>query len=74
MKYSAGITAPPHIHTGDYYAVVMSGKFRHYLESENEYKVMTPGATWFQRGDVVHGDDSYRPRGLHPQHFLAKRF
>src|SRR6202000_2506334 len=49
MKYSAGVKAPPHIHSGDYYAVVVSGSFRHFLESENEYKVMTAEETWFQR-------------------------
>ncbi len=56
MKYSAGVKAPPHLHTGDYYAVVVSGQFRHYLEDEGEYKVLTPGATWFQKGNVIHGD------------------
>ncbi len=56
MKYSAGVKAPPHTHSGDYYAVVVSGRFRHYLESEDECKILTPGAMWFQRGDVVHQD------------------
>jgi hypothetical protein len=56
MKYSAGIKAPRHIHSGDYYAVVVSGRFRHFLESESESEVLTPGATWFQRGRVVHQD------------------
>ena len=56
MKYSAGVTALPHIHSGDYYAVVVSGKLRHFLESENEYKVLTAGATWFQKSNVVHQD------------------
>jgi anti-sigma factor ChrR (cupin superfamily) len=56
MKYSAGVKAPPHTHSGDYYAVVVSGKFRHFLESENEFKELTPRATWFQKGQVVHQD------------------
>jgi anti-sigma factor ChrR (cupin superfamily) len=56
MKYSAGVKAPPHIHSGDYYAVVVSGKFRHYPESENEHNVLTAGATWLQKGKVVHQD------------------
>jgi quercetin dioxygenase-like cupin family protein len=56
MKYSADVKAPPHVHSGDYYSVVVSGKFKHYLESENEYEVLTPGATWFQKGGVTHGD------------------
>jgi anti-sigma factor ChrR (cupin superfamily) len=61
MKYSALVKAPPHIHSGDYYAVVVSGSFRHFLESENEYKVLTAGATWFQRGNVVHQDACVGP-------------
>jgi quercetin dioxygenase-like cupin family protein len=61
MKYSAGVTASPHIHSGDYYAVVVSGNFRHFLESENEYKVLTAGATWFQQGNVVHWDTCIGP-------------
>jgi anti-sigma factor ChrR (cupin superfamily) len=61
MKYSAGVKAPPHIHSGDYYAVVVSGSFRHFLESENECKVLTAGATWFQRGNVVHQDACVGP-------------
>ena len=61
MKYSAGVKAPPHIHSGDYYAVVVSGSFRHFLESENESKVLTAGATWFQRGKVVHQDACVGP-------------
>ena len=56
MKYSAGVTAPPHIHGHDYYAVVVSGSFRHYLQDPDEYQVLTPGSTWFQKGNAVHGD------------------
>jgi quercetin dioxygenase-like cupin family protein len=61
MKYSAGVKAPPHLHSGDYYAVVVSGKFRHFLESENEYKVLTAGSTWLQKGNVVHQDACVGP-------------
>ena len=56
MKYSAGVKAPPHTHSGDYYAVVVSGQFRHYLKSADEYEVLTPGSSWFQKGHIVHGD------------------
>ena len=61
MKYSAGKKAPPHTHSGDYYAVVVSGKFRHFLESDNEYELLTAGSTWFQRGGVVHQDECVGP-------------
>jgi quercetin dioxygenase-like cupin family protein len=56
MKYSGGVRAPRHMHSGDYYAVVVSGRFRHYLESENECDVLASGSTWFQKGNVVHQD------------------
>lgn len=61
MKYSAGKKAPSHIHSGDYYAVVVSGKFRHFLESKNEYEVLAAGSTWFQKGNVVHQDECVGP-------------
>ena len=61
MKYSAGVKAPPHTHSGDYYAAVVSGQFRHYLESEDEYEVLTSGASWFQKGHIVHGDSCVGP-------------
>jgi quercetin dioxygenase-like cupin family protein len=61
MKYSAGVKAPPHMHSGDYYAVVVSGRFRHYLESENESELLTSGSTWFQKGNVVHQDSCVGP-------------
>ena len=61
MKYSTGVKAPPHIHSGDYYAVVVSGKFRHFLQSEAEYKDLTAGATWFQKGNVVQSSDRFVP-------------
>jgi hypothetical protein len=56
MKYSAGVSAAPHRHSGDYYAVVVSGKIRHFLESEDEFQVLNTGATWLQKGNVVHQD------------------
>jgi hypothetical protein len=61
MRYSAGVKAPPHIHSGDYYAVVVSGNFRHFLHSEEEHKVLTAGATWFQKSKVVHEDSCIGP-------------
>jgi hypothetical protein len=56
MKYSSGIKSPPHLHTGDYYAVVVSGQFRHFLKFESECEVLTAGATFFQKGNVIHQD------------------
>jgi len=56
MKYSAGRKAMPHLHSNDYYAVVVSGTFRHFLRSETESRPLTAGATWYQKGNVVHDD------------------
>jgi hypothetical protein len=61
MKYSAGVRAPSHSHSGDYYAVVVSGRIRHFIESENEYRVLTSGSAWFQRGNVPHQDHCVGP-------------
>jgi quercetin dioxygenase-like cupin family protein len=61
MRYSAGVHAPPHTHSSDYYAVVVSGQFRHYLKSEDEREILTTGATWFQKADVVHEDRCLGP-------------
>jgi len=61
MKYSAGVRAPRHMHSGDYYAVVVSGRFRHYLESENECEVLISGSAWFQKGNVMHQDSCVGP-------------
>jgi len=72
MKYSAGVKAPPHIHSGDYYAVVVSGNFRHFLESENEYKVLTAGATWVQKVTLSTKTVVYAG-GFYSQHLLATR-
>jgi quercetin dioxygenase-like cupin family protein len=82
MKYSAGIEAPPHTHSSDYYSVVVSGRFRHFLASESESDVLTAGASWFQKGDVVHGDrcvgpedcvlDIFWPQGFDVEFVKAK--
>ena len=61
MKYSAGVRAAPHTHSGDYYSVVVSGRFRHYLNSESEAKVLTAGASWLQKGGVIHEDHCIGP-------------
>jgi len=36
-KYTTGAKALNNIHSSDYYAVVVSGKFPHFLQSEPEY-------------------------------------
>src|SRR5258708_38044101 len=54
MKYSAGVKAPPHIHSGDYYAVVVSGKFRHFLQSQDEYKDLTAARTLHLTPEATH--------------------
>jgi quercetin dioxygenase-like cupin family protein len=74
MKYSAGVQAPPHTHSGDYYAVVVSGRFQHFLESADECKVLTAGSTWFQKGNVVHQDKCLGPEDCILSIFWPKGF
>ena len=59
MKYSAGVKAPPHIHSGDYYAVVVSGKFRHFLQSQDEYKDLTAARTLHLTPEATHRTGSW---------------
>jgi hypothetical protein len=56
MKYSSGRRATPHSHSNDYYAVVVSGVFRHFLKSADESEAQMPGTSWYQKGNVVHDD------------------
>jgi quercetin dioxygenase-like cupin family protein len=56
MKYSAGVRAPAHTHSGDYHCVVVSGQFRHFASDEDEFEILGPGSTWFQKGGAVHQD------------------
>ena len=53
VKLPAGFTSPPHTHTEDYYAVVISGVIAHGSEGEPDVPLAT-GSYWFQKGKERH--------------------
>ena len=55
IKLPAGYTAPIHAHTGDYYAVNLTGTWRHSFDGGSQ-KDLPPGSYVFQPGMGWHGD------------------
>lgn len=53
VKLPAGFTSPPHTHTHDYYATVVSGVIANGLEGEPDVPLAT-GSYWFQKGKEQH--------------------
>jgi hypothetical protein len=47
-----------HVHTADYQLVVIRGTMKHWSKDMPEEKapLLEPGSTWFQPGNVAHGD------------------
>ena len=55
LKLPAGFVAPIHAHTGDYYAMNLTGTWRHSFDG-GEQKDMPAGSYVFQPGMGFHGD------------------
>ncbi len=53
VKLPAGFVSPPHTHTEDYYATVISGVMASGLEGEPDI-LLAPGSYWFQKGKERH--------------------
>jgi hypothetical protein len=53
VKLPAGFVSPPHTHTEDYYATVISGVMASGPESEPDI-LLAPGSYWFQKGKERH--------------------
>lgn len=53
VKLPALFTSPPHVHTEDYYAVVVSGVVANGLEGSEDIP-LPPGSYWFQKGNEKH--------------------
>jgi quercetin dioxygenase-like cupin family protein len=53
VKLPAGFTSPPHTHTDDYYATVISGVMASGLEGEPDIP-LAPGSYWFQKAKERH--------------------
>ncbi len=54
VKLPAGFVSPLHIHTGDYYAVVISGVVANAATAEEPDVMLAPGSYWFQKGKANH--------------------
>ncbi|HKE15755.1 MAG TPA: cupin domain-containing protein [Kofleriaceae bacterium] len=57
LKLKKG-SAPLHIHSADYHAVLVSGQTKHWDKGQDEKsaKTLGPGSYWFQPGKQPHGD------------------
>lgn len=61
-KIGAGVTFPAHSHSGDYYAVVISGRFQHWEEGDADRgPIMTAGSHFHQPGGNLHYDSCLGP-------------
>lgn len=54
VKLPAGFISPLHIHTGDYYGVVISGVVSNEVDAKVPDRPLAPGSYWFQQGNVSH--------------------
>ncbi|WP_428422426.1 DUF4437 domain-containing protein [Methylibium sp.] len=54
VKLPAGFVSPLHIHTEDYYAVVISGVVANEVDAHVPDRPLAPGSYWFQKGKVNH--------------------
>jgi hypothetical protein len=54
VKLPAGYSTPLHRHTGDYYAVVITGVVANEQSSTAKDRPLGPGSYWFQRGNEDH--------------------
>ncbi len=53
VKIPGGFNSPPHFHTEDYYAVVVSGVIGNGMEGAQDIP-LPPGSYWFQNGNEKH--------------------
>lgn len=53
VKIPGGFSSPPHTHTEDYYAVVVSGVIGNGMEGMQDIP-LPPGSYWFQKGNEKH--------------------
>jgi len=53
VKIPGGFNSPPHTHTEDYYAVVVSGVVGNGMEGAQDIP-LPPGSYWFQKGNEKH--------------------
>ncbi|MGJ4931554.1 hypothetical protein ACQR1I_31765 [Bradyrhizobium sp. HKCCYLS2038] len=54
FRVPAGGVSPTHIHSSDYWAVMLSGTESARVAPDNEAKPIAPGGYWFQPGKAEH--------------------
>ena len=54
FKLPAGMTSPPHTHSADYHAVVITGIGMNYAPDDKAPKEMPPGSYWSQPANMAH--------------------
>ena len=53
VKIPGGFSSPPHIHSEDYYAVVVNGVIGNGMAGTQDIP-LSPGSYWFQKGNEKH--------------------
>jgi len=54
IKLPAGFVTPLHVHTADYYGVVISGVVANAVDASVTDVPLAPGSYWFQKGKAAH--------------------
>lgn len=54
VKLPAGFVSPLHIHTEDYYGVVITGVVANEADGAAKDRPLAPGSYWFQKGKARH--------------------
>ena len=53
LRLPKGFVSPPHLHSGDYYGVIVEGSVTN-AEAGQQEVVLGPGSYYFQKGKAVH--------------------
>lgn len=53
LRLPKGFVSPPHVHTGDYYGVIVEGSVTN-AETGQQEVVLGPGSYYFQKGKAEH--------------------
>ena len=53
LRLPQGFVSPPHVHTGDYYGVIVQGSVTN-AETGQQEIVLGPGSYYFQKGKAEH--------------------
>ena len=54
VRFAPGVASPPHVHTHEYWAVVIQGSVTNPFAGEEDPPEMGPGDSWYVGGGVEH--------------------